>query len=86
MTLLVTWSENCPDCQIVSVLAETEKAMQIKNADTGRTAWIPKSGLIQYHAPKICSRPDDPREKIVAPWFRRRCDMRQMAALGYAGN
>ena len=84
MRLMITWSDNCPDCQSVDVIAESEEALHIKNADTGRTAWIPKSGLVQYVAPKFCPRPADPCEKVVAPWFRLRCDMRQMAALGYA--
>jgi len=84
MSLTITWSNACPDVQTVTVIAESEKAYHIRNADTGRTAWIPKSGLRQYTAPKHCPRPVDYSEKVVADWFRAKCSPQQMAALGYA--
>lgn len=83
-SLVITWSERHPDAQIVYVIGETEKALRIKNSDSGLVAWIPKSGLKKYVPPKICQRIVGDDEFTVAPWFREKCTMTQMRALGYA--
>lgn len=83
-SLIVTWSARCPDAQLVYVVGETAKAFKIRNADNGRTAWIPKSGLAKYVPPKLCQREVGDDEFTVAEWFRAKCSIEQMAALGYA--
>jgi hypothetical protein len=83
-TLTVMWKERHPDCQLVEVIGESDKALKIKNVDSKRQAWIPKAGLRQYSPPKGCKRLTDKTEKVVADWFRAKCSLDQMAALGFA--
>lgn len=83
-TLVITWSETHPATELVDVVKETEKALFIRNQETGRTAWIPKAGLRAYQPPKLFPREVEANEKTVADWFRAKCDGRQMAALGFA--
>ena len=85
--LLIMWTARHPDCQVVDVIAESDKAIQIRNCDSGKQAWIPKSGLRQ-HVPGnlwgVEDRQADESEKVVADWFRAKCTGQQMAALGFA--
>jgi hypothetical protein len=87
MTLTIIWTVRHTDVTTVSVIGESEKGMQIRNTYSGKTAWIPKSGLKQYvpaDLPGVSHRDPDPSEKIVADWFRAKCTHQQMAALGFA--
>lgn len=42
-TILVT--ANLFDTAILEVIAESEKALHVRNVECGRTCWIPKSGI-----------------------------------------
>lgn len=83
-TLVVSWSDRHPSSELVDVVRETAKAYQLRNQETGRMAWIPKSGLRPYTPPASMPREVDANELVVADWFRRCCDRNQMAALGFA--
>ena len=86
-TLIILWTPRHPDAQVVDVIAETAKALRIRNRDTGRIAWIPRAGL-RPHIPGqlwgVADRPADPAERVVADWFRAKCSSSQMAALGFS--
>lgn len=61
------------------VIAETEKALHIRNQYSKKTAWVPKSGLKPYK-PGV---PTYEHNYDVADWFKRRMDRRQAVCLDF---
>ena len=85
--LTIIWTVRHTDVTTAAVISQSEKALHVRNTYSGKTAWIPKSGLRQYipsKIPGVSHRDPDPSEMIVADWFRAKCTHQQMAALGFA--
>lgn len=78
MTLVI--HANKYDSAIVAVVAESDKAMQVKNVESGRVCWLPKSGLKPYR-PGVESYEN---EYEVSGWFRNKMNLQQERVLNLA--
>ena len=68
------------DSAIVELVQESEKAIQVKNVECGRTCWIPKSGLREYK-PGV---PSYEGEYVVTAWFWNKMSIQQQRVLNIA--
>ena len=68
------------DSAIVEVIGESEKALQVKNTESGRVCWLPKSGIKPYK-PGVATYEN---EYEIAPWFRDKMNLYQERVLNLA--
>lgn len=78
MTLVI--HANKFDSAIVEVVGESEKALQVKNTESGRVCWLPKSGIKAYK-PGV---PTYENEYEVSGWFRSKLNLQQERVLNLA--
>lgn len=68
------------DAAIVEVVSQTERAIQVRNVDCGRSCWIPRSALAEYK-PGVATYED---EFVVRDWFWVKMNRRQEQVLNIA--
>ena len=77
-TILIQISERSPTLEICDVLADTGKAVKIRNRDNGIECYVPWAGIRQ-RKPGV---PTYENEYVLCQWFRDKLDARQERALG----
>lgn len=71
---------NTYDGAILEVISETEKAIQVRNKESNRSCWLPKSG-IEQRKPGV---PTYENEYVVCGWFWSKMNLQQQKVLNVA--
>lgn len=77
-TLVTTLCNTSPNCELLDVIGETDRAFKVRNQENGSVCYIPKSGL-KLRKPGVPTYEDD---FVLAKWFRDSLNRYQERTLG----
>lgn len=72
---------NIYDGAIVEIEKESEKAVQVRNTENGKSCWLPKSGL-KLRKPGVATYEN---EYVLKPWFSNKLTDQQERVLNLLG-
>lgn len=73
--ILFSAHANAPACDILEIVKETEKAIQVEHEETKKTTWLPKSALIEGQHGSI----------NLKKWFKNKAEKSTLRALNIIG-